>query len=326
MRVLTVTPNPALDLTVQAPGWQPSAVNVVDRAQTDAGGKGVNVAAVLADWAAHGESTIELSAAGWLGQGNASPFEELFRERGIQDHFMRVPGETRLGLKIVDPLSQSTTDFNLPGVQVTPEQVAALTANLRRLAPQHSAVVLSGSLPPGVPSDFYAELIQALRTPAGPLLAVDTSGAALTAVLSAPQLPQLLKPNIHELEAALGRELPSDAERLAATHELLNRGAEWVALSLGEEGAWLVWNGGAVLARPPQVAVVSTVGAGDAMVAGLVSARLEGLSPADALRRATAFSAGNVTRLGAGLPPHADLLALQQQVQIQPQLREQGEL
>ncbi|ADY27349.1 1-phosphofructokinase (plasmid) [Deinococcus proteolyticus MRP] len=318
MKVLTVTLNPALDLTVQAPGWQPGAVNVVPRAQTDAGGKGVNVAALLADWAAQSGEALSVSAGGFLGAGNASAFEALFRERGIADVFTRIPGETRLGVKIVDPQASSTTDFNLPGVQVSAAQLEEMLGHLSGLARQQDAVVLAGSLPPGVPPDLYARAVAALaQGGSGPLLAVDTSGPALRELLQAERLPQLLKPNIHELEAALGRLLPSDADRLDAARELLARGAEWVALSLGEEGAWLVWEGGAVRALPPRVDVVSTVGAGDAMVAGLVSARLAGLDPAAALRRATAFAAGNITRLGAKLPPYDELMALHPQVRLQ---------
>ncbi|MDO4264841.1 MAG: 1-phosphofructokinase family hexose kinase, partial [Deinococcus sp.] len=211
----------------------------------------------------------------------------------------------------------STTDFNLPGVRVSAAQLDALLGQLRHLAAEQDAVVLAGSLPPGMPADIYARAVAALRQNGVPLVAADTSGEALRHLLAAPTLPHLLKPNIHELEAALGRELPTDAARLEAARDLLERGAEWVALSLGEEGAWLVWAGGAVRALPPQVDVVSTVGAGDAMVAGLVSARLSGLTPSEALRRATAFAAGNITRLGANLPPHDELMALQRQVHLQ---------
>ncbi|GHF93899.1 1-phosphofructokinase [Deinococcus piscis] len=317
MNVLTVTFNPALDLTVQAPSWHPGQVNVAAAAQTDAGGKGVNVAALLADWTRQSGEPLQVSASGFLGTGNAGPFEALFRERGIQDAFVRVAGETRLGLKIVDPEAGSTTDFNLPGVQVSAAQLDGLLGQLRDLAGTQDAAVLAGSLPPGVPAETYARVVAALRQSGVPFVAADTSGEALRRLLAAPTLPHLLKPNIHELEVALGRELPTDADRLAAARELLERGAEWVALSLGEEGAWLVWAGGAVKAVPPQVDVVSTVGAGDAMVAGLVSARLAGLGPAEALSRATAFAAGNITRLGAQLPPHDELMALHRQVRLQ---------
>lgn len=312
--VLTVTPNPALDLAVQAPNWQPDAVNLAAHAQTDAGGKGVNVAALLADWS----QALSVSASGFLGAENAGPFEALFRERGIRDEFLRLPGETRLGIKITDPAAGHTTDFNLPGLRVSPADEAALLEKLTALAPTQSAVVLAGSLPPSTAPDFYARAVGRLRRTdneaSGPLLAVDTSGEALRMVLQAEVLPHILKPNIHELEAALGRPLPDDAAQIGAARELLQRGAQWVALSLGAAGAWLVWPEGAVRAQPPRVQVLSTVGAGDAMVAGLVSAWLDGLTPSEALRRATAFSAGNITRLGAHLPPHAELLALQAQV------------
>lgn len=315
MKVLTVTPNPALDLTVQAPDWQPGAVNPVQGAQTHAGGKGVNVALTLADWAAQRGLPGGVSVSGFLGRGNAGAFEALFARRGIVDRFVRVPGDTRLALKIVDD-RWGNTDFNLPGLAVTDTDVAALRRCLREHALACDAVVLAGSLPPGVPDAFYADVVRALRVPGGPLLAADTSGPPLQRLLNAEILPHIVKPNLTELEAALGRTLPNTGARLAAARELLARGARWVALSLGEEGAWLVHGGGAVHARPPRVPVRSTVGAGDAMVAGLVSAHLEGLPPPEALRRATAFAAGAITRLGAGLPPPQDLQALLAGVQL----------
>lgn len=324
MRVLTVTPNPALDLTVQAPDWQPGTVNPVRQAQTDAGGKGVNVALTLADWAAQSGAPLTVTASGLLGQGNAGAFEELFARRGIEDGFVRVPGDTRLALKIVDD-RWGNTDFNLPGLRASPAELERLRARLREQALASAAVVLAGSLPPGVPDDFYAEVVRELHVPGGPLIAADTSGAPLRALLNAGCLPHILKPNLSELEAALGHALPGTGARLAAARELLARGARWVALSLGAEGAWLVHSEGAVHARPPQVPVQSTVGAGDAMVAGLVSAHLEGLAPPEALRRATAFAAGNVTRLGAGLPAPGDLQALLAGVRLRcgaPQERE----
>lgn len=137
-------------------------------------------------------------------------------------------------------------------------------------------------------------------------MALDPSGAALTAALAADVLPGLVKPNIHELEAALGRSLKGEAEVLAAARTLLRRGASLVAVSQGERGALLVSGQEAVRARPPRVSVKSTVGAGDVVVAGLVSVHADGLSLLDAARRATAFSLGAITRLGAHLPSHAE--------------------
>ncbi len=311
--VVTVTLNPALDLTVHAAGWHRGQVNAGQGMHLAAGGKGVNVASILADFrAGRGEG---VTATGLLGDENPERFEALLRDKGIRDAFLRVPGPTRVGVKLVDPAAQETTDINLPGLTATPQDVAALDARLDELSADHGAFVLAGSLPPGVDSGVYARWVERLRA-AGRFVAVDTSGAALSAVLAAPVLPNLIKPNEHELAAALGRDLPTEDDLLAAAHDLLGRGADVVAVSRGEQGALLVSRAATVRARPPRVPVVSTVGAGDAMVAGLVSAHLDGLSLPDAARRATGFSVGTITRLGAHLPPRAELDTLTAQVEV----------
>ncbi|MGM9321798.1 1-phosphofructokinase family hexose kinase [Deinococcus aquaticus] len=326
--VTALTMNPALDLTVRADGWQRGEVNAGQSLQQDAGGKGVNVASILADWSradwsrsapdrAGQEGALSVTATGLLGRDNAAPFEALFREKGVTDAFVRVSGATRVGVKLVDGAAQETTDINLPGLSATPETLAELHAALSDLSARSDAVVLAGSLPPGVPADYYATLTAQLRA-AGVFVALDTSGAALNAALAAPVLPDLIKPNIHELEGALGRRLNGDAEVLQAARDLIARGAQIVAVSQGERGALIVTATGAVFARPPRVQVLSTVGAGDAMVAGLVSAHISGLSLEDAARRATSFSAGSITRLGPHLPDPAALAALAAQVEVTP--------
>jgi 1-phosphofructokinase len=313
--VVTLTLNPALDMTVRVDGLRLGEVNSGQTLQTDAGGKGVNVASFLADWGREEPGGLNVTATGLLGADNAAPFETLLRGKGITDAFVRVPGATRFGVKLSDHAAQETTDINLPGLSAAPEHLAEVRARLRELAAGGGVFVLAGSLPPGVPGELYAELAAELRA-AGAYVALDTSGAGLTAVLNAATLPQLVKPNIHELEAALGRTLGTEAKVLAAAHELLSRGAEVVAVSQGEQGALIVTAAGAVRAVPPRVQVVSTVGAGDAMVAGLVASHLAGLSLPDAARRATSFSVGNITRLGAHLPPRAELDGYAAQVQV----------
>ena len=311
-RVVTLTLNPALDMTVRADGWQPNTVNSGQDMHLSAGGKGVNVASFLADWG------VNVTATGLLGAENAESFEALFRSKHIEDAFLRVPGSTRVGVKIVDHAKQETTDINLPGLQATPELLKELEAKLDELTASHDVFVLAGSLPPGIESGYYAQLVAKLRA-AGKFVALDTSGAALNAVLNAETLPNLVKPNNHELSAALGRELNSEQDLLDAAQTLLKRGVELVAISQGEEGALLVTRGEIVKARPPRVQVVSTVGAGDAMVAGLIASYLERLPLADAARRATSFSVGNITRLGAHLPPRAELDAIASRVQVEEQ-------
>ena len=153
--------------------------------------------------------------------------------------------------------------------------------------------VLAGSLPPGVPATQYADLVRLLRG-RGIRVALDTSGEPLRAALSA--RPSLLKPNRHELEQVLGHPLGSSAAVLEAARRLLDQGIAEVILSDGESGAWFVTPEGALHARPPRIDVRSTVGAGDALVAGALSAHLRGLPPAERARFATASSLVALTR------------------------------
>lgn len=283
--VVAVTLNPAIDRTILVRGLAPGAVNRAELAGDRAGGKGVNVAAALAEqWHA-------VEALGFLGRDNDAIFVARFAALGVRDRCLRLPGETRVGLKIVDPARGETTDLNFPGLAPAPADLDALLSQLD--AVEARWVVLAGSLPPGAPVDFYARAIERARA-RGARVALDTSGAPLAAALAAG--PDLIKPNEHELAALLGRELPDEAAVLAAARELSGRGAGSVAVSRGAKGALLVSRAGAVEARPPAVAVGSTVGAGDAMVAGLVAAELRGLPPAEALRLATAFSLHALTR------------------------------
>lgn len=295
--VVTVTPNPAIDWTLEVPGFTPGAVNRVEGQRTRAAGKGVNVAAALA---AQG---VRVAATGFLGRGNAAEFERFFAERGIADRFVRVAGETRVGIKVVDPVRRETTDVNFPGAAPTPEEVRALAAEVAALAAGEPRpwVVLAGSLPPGVEPALHGELARAAKA-AGCGVALDTSGEPLRRALDAS--PDVVKPNVHELEALVGRPLAGVAAVAEAARGLLERGIGLAAVSMGAEGALFVEHGGAVLARPPAVEVGSTVGAGDAMVAGIVAGRLRGHGPVELARLATAFSLHALTT-GAAEDPAA---------------------
>lgn len=285
VEVATVTLNPAIDRTILARGFAAGAVNRAELAGDRAGGKGVNVAATLA------EQGHAVAALGFLGRDNDSIFAARFAALGVRDLCLRLPGATRVGLKIVDAARGETTDLNFPGLAPAPADLDALLAQLD--AVEARWVVFAGSLPPGAPEDFYARAIGRARA-RGARVALDTSGAPLAAALAAG--PDLIKPNEHELAALLGRELPDTAAVVAAARALLERGVGRLAVSRGAKGAVLVSREGVVEARPPRVAVGSTVGAGDAMVAGLVAAELRGLPPAEALRLATAFSLHALTR------------------------------
>ncbi|WDS36750.1 1-phosphofructokinase [Pseudoxanthomonas sp.] len=290
---VTVTLNPAIDQTVRLDRLQPGHVHRARSARDDAGGKGINVAACLADWG------VATAATGVLGADNDGSFRLLFEQRGIADHCLRAPGQTRTNIKLVEDGGDETTDINLPGLQLDADQLDAVSAQLAPLLAPGVPVALSGSLPAGLPETAWARL-QAQAAAAGARVLLDTSGPALAAALNtqAGALPYAVKPNRHELEAWTGSALPERADLLAAAHALVNRGIALVVVSMGADGALFVDAHGALVARPPRLARGSTVGAGDAMVAGLAASLLvPRFELAACARLATAFS---MSRLESG--------------------------
>jgi 1-phosphofructokinase len=303
--ITTVTLNPALDRTVTIPGFTAGAVNRVTGSDDRPGGKGINVAAALA---AHGHA---VAALGFLGRENERVFSAFFSARGIEDRCLRLPGATRMGIKISDPLRHETTDINFPGLSPTGADLAALRAQIAGLS--GGWCVLAGSLPPGVPADIYREFIATLKAH-DVRTALDTSGAALSEALKA--APDFIKPNVHELEAHIGRALPDEAAVIAAARERVAAGVRLVVVSRGADGACFVTADEVVTARPPAVSIRSTVGAGDAMVAGVIAAQLRGLSLAETARLATAFSLCALTRAEEGAGPEAEVAAFASRVRI----------
>ncbi|OAX58199.1 1-phosphofructokinase [Xanthomonas graminis] len=292
VQAVSVSLNPAIDLTVAIDRLQPGQVHRASSTHAIAGGKGINVAACLAD------AGIATSALGVLGAGNAHLFETLFAARGIDDRCLRVPGDTRTNLKLVAADSGATTDINLPGLPLGAAELHAVGTRLAELLRPGLPVVLTGSLPAGLAADSWRTL-QAQAAAAGARVLLDTSGAPLREALAAPraQLPFAIKPNRHELEDWAGAPLHGSADVLAAARALLASGIELVVVSLGTDGALFVRGEQALLAHPPQLAGGSSVGAGDAMVAGLVAALLAEADLATCARQATAFA---VATLGSG--------------------------
>jgi len=308
--VVTVTLNAALDQTLECPGFAAGEVNRVRAQDVHAGGKGINVAAFLAGRAAVGAVT----ATGFLGRDNLAPFEALFARLAIRDRCLRVAGASRVNVKIVDRPGLEVTDLNLPGLAIPESDRACLLEIVDELAGDNRWFVLAGSLPQGVSESIYAELTTRLHA-RGALVAVDASGAALRHALAA--RPDLVKPNQHELAELLGRPVAGRAEVVQAARELHAGGVGLVVVSMGAEGAIFVDGERAVHAAPPPVEVVSTVGAGDAMVAGVLAARLAGGDLWACARSGTAFAAGTLTLPGPELPAPDRLAALSAAVRIE---------
>jgi 1-phosphofructokinase len=294
-RIATVTLSPALDLTIRLPRLQAGEVNRAGPAELRPAGKGVNVAVMLA---VLGEPSL---ATALLGEADIPAFEAFLRPFGIASDFVPLPGRCRINVKLVETEAGQVTDINPGGPEASEEALRQLVARLAAHAPQ--IVVLAGSLPPGLPADAWAMLMQALSADGRKLL-LDTSGPALDAAL--PAGPTLLKPNRAELSALLGRPLPDRAALVEGARALRARGIERVVVSDGSAGALFVLPDATLWARPPKVALTTTVGAGDAMVAGLTAALARGLDAAATARLATGCAAAAVSRdvgaAGGGVP------------------------
>lgn len=298
--VVTVTLNPAIDLTVTLDRLVVGEVQRAETAVANCGGKGVNVAGCLADWG------LRVAATGVLGRSNAGAFGDFFARKGVADRFVRIGGETRTNIKIADRASRQTTDINLPGLQVSEDAFAAVRATLKETVAPGRVFVLAGSLPRALPITAWATLaadLAALRA----RVVLDTSGAPLAVALEKGLPIAAVKPNRAELEALLGRALPTTADVIAAACSLLDGGVALVVVSLGAEGALFVDRRQALSAALPAKAVLSTVGAGDAMVAGIVAALVEGASLERIARLSVAFAASKLDRIGPFLGPVDDV-------------------
>ena len=306
-QVVTITLNPAIDRTVTIPSFTAGAVNRVESVRSNPGGKGVNVASALAD------NGHDVAVTGFLGRANAGAFEELFSQKKIADHFVRIGGQTRIGIKITDPVRGETTDINFPGPTPSEADVALLLSKVAALEAEW--FVVAGSLPPGVDPGIYRDLVTQLRGRGSKVL-LDASGESLPLALAA--RPSAIKPNIHEFEDYIGRALPNEKEVVSAARELVARGIELVVVSMGKDGACFVTANEAVVAHPPAIEVKSTVGAGDAMVAGILSGQLQKFSLGECARLATAFSIDSLSRLGSGLSSRSAIESAMQKVTLNP--------
>jgi tagatose 6-phosphate kinase len=285
--ILTVTLNTALDVTHHVRELRPGVPHRVFDVRERPGGKGVNVARVLA--ALGHETTVT----GFAGGGTGRMLQERLRDTpGVHDALVPIAGDTRRTLAVVDRRTGHTTQFSEPGPVIAPAEWSAFQEAYRDLLASASAVALCGSLPPGVPVGAYAGLIRAARA-AGALVVLDTSGEALRRGIAA--RPDVVKPNSDELA-----ELTGSLEPSRATQDARRRGARAVVASLGVEGLLAVTPEGRWRAAAPVRARGNPVGAGDSVVAGLLSGYVEGLSWPDRLTRAAALSTATVLAPTAG--------------------------
>ena len=285
--ILTVTLNTALDLTYHVPALRPHASHRVSDVRERPGGKGLNVARVLA---ALGH---EVTATGFTGGATGRRVRELLGgTAGVTDALVPVAGATRRTIAVVDSGAGDTTQLNEPGPVIAPAEWTAFQDAYGHLLADADAVALCGSLPPGVPVGAYALLIRRARAAGVPVL-LDTSGEPLRRGVAA--RPDIIKPNAEELAELTGSHEPS-----RATRDARRRGAHAVVASLGPQGLLALTPDGEWRAAPVAPVHGNPTGAGDSAVAGLLSGLVEHLPWPSRLARAIALSTATVRAPAAG--------------------------
>jgi 1-phosphofructokinase family hexose kinase len=303
--IYTVTLNPALDRELTVPALQFDDVLRATATRVDCGGKGFNVARMLA---VLGAQSVAL---GFAGGHTGAMLQEQLAALNIATDFIGIAGETRTNISIVTAEYDRHIKVNEPGPLISAGEQAALRARVRQQARSGDWWVLAGSLPPGVDSSFYADLIGDIQA-AGARAILDTSGAALRQGYSA--RPFLLKPNAAEASELTGLPIATAEQALAAAAAM--PGIELIVISLGAAGALLLQAGRGWLATPPRIQQHNPIGAGDSLVAGLVWGLSSALAPEDMLRWGVACGAAAASQAGTAFGTYDQVARLAEQVAV----------
>jgi len=305
--IVTVTLNTALDKTYTVENFVLDRVHRPTEAKVTAGGKGINVARVLKEL---GRDTL---ATGFVGGCNGDKVIAGLDQEGLKHDFVRIAGESRICVAIVDPANGTQTEVNENGPDVQPEDLRALKSKVESFMPSAEWLILSGNAPPGAPAGFYAELIEIARR-RDVRTALDASGPHLQEGVAAG--PFMVKPNVAELSALTGRELLTLEEITQAAKSLSHTGVSIVIVSMGRAGCVATDGRRSWQAAPPEIPFVSAVGSGDALVAAVVDSLLSGCDIPEALRAGVAAGAANATTYGAGFCAKDSIMALKDRVLV----------
>lgn len=291
--IVTLTINPAVDIFVNVARVEPTAKMRCSAPKRDPGGGGINVARVV--------HRLDGSVAAIYPTGGAigKLLHRLLDREGIDSIVTPSHVETRENFTAFEQETGLQYRFVLPGSPLHPPEWEAVLDKLANLTDKPRIVVASGSVPPGVPDDIYADVARRVRK-LGAKMVIDTSGPALAAALA--EGVTLIKPNQNELSDFVGKGLDNDADRIAACRKLIDAGrTQMVALTLGEEGAMLVTRERALRAEPMRIEVASAVGAGDSFLGGLVTALAKDAPLEEAFRLAVAAGSAAVMSPGTEL-------------------------
>ena len=298
-KVITVTMNPSLDKTILLYKFIPNGLNRVKSASLESGGKGINVGRVLKNFG------VDVTVTGLIAGRHGDSILEQLNAGGLDCDFLRIGGDTRINLKIVDESTNKVTEINEQGAYVQPEELNAFLEKFRTLSSQAEIVILSGSLPPGVPVDFYAQCTMIAKNNGAKVL-LDADGLVLYEALKA--LPYAVKPNLQELGTIFHQEFNNYRQVEEAAKKLHDTGIEIVIASMGPDGAVYVNNHEIYKADSWDIPVKNTVGAGDAMVAALAYSILNENDLHEIARLTTAAGTITVSKDGTQFCTYEEVL------------------
>jgi 6-phosphofructokinase 2 len=305
--VETVTLNPALDRTLWVKKIRSDDSNRILKENRYSGGKGIDVSRVLTNLG------ITNKALGFVGGFTGDELEGRLLNEGIACDFVRIAGETRTNIIINDEDAGNQLIFNAEGPEIHPYELLLLMRKIEDLT-QPDIVVISGSLPRMISPEVYRRIIDIAKQK-GATVVLDTDGEALKAGIRGN--PDIIKPNLHELERLVDRALETNDEILRAAREVQNWGIQTVLVSMGSKGMLMVAGEVAMRAVPPKVEIVNTIGAGDSSVAGFVYGLVKNFQPGKSLACAIAAGAATVMRPGTALCTAEDFNDILGQVQVE---------
>lgn len=305
--ILTVTLNAAIDKRYVVSNFEIGQVQRVKECAYVAGGKGLNVSktAVIAG--------AKVLATGFVGGHAGEYIIEAVEAQDVETDFVKVLGESRSCINIYDEVNKTQTEFLEPGITVSLEDQERFYDKFKELINKCDVVAMSGSVPKGIGTDMYPTLVEMAKK-AGKKVIVDTSGALLTEVAKA--RPNMVKPNIDEIRLLTGRHVETRDELVEAGIELQKSGIERVVISLGGDGSLMFTDDGVYQAIVPKIDAVNTVGCGDCMTAGFAIGFEKNMTPAEALKFASATSAAAAMTEETGFFRMEDFETLYEKVEV----------
>ena len=305
--IATITLNPSLDRTITVHGLRVNESNRWTNLRYYAGGKGIDVSRALHEM---GSTT---TAYGFIGGDGGRTLEILLDEEGVPFSFTPVGQETRTNFIITDTRTFQQTIINAPGPHISKKELERFLEKLRRIYPHPDLMVVSGSVPPGVPANIYYDIVLGAKG-YGVRTILDAEGQWLEEGIKAK--PYLIKPNVREAEELLETELPTEEAIIKAARNLVKMGIEIAVISRGKEGIIAATKENIFKAVPPPVKVRSAIGAGDCTVAGLALKLAYGEPLIDGCRLAVAMGSATVLTPGTELCHKADVERLLPQVKV----------